>query len=235
MIIAFLRPSVRLSKGHQLRSLMSGLHPNRFLTSLCLLAAAAMPIIYFGTQVVAASFYPGYSFSQQSESMLGTRFSRHPGIFNAGLMLAGIAAIVGALGLYRSFRAKNHIVPSLVIGLAVACTGVLCLRSGIFPMPDPRHNSWGFLHYVTIVTPFLMLVGLLRQSHSSGLRAYLVSCMTFLVLLGLLISHRGPISWLARGTLQRLISVATLVPVGVVGFFFWRELHRGSADYPHST
>ena len=36
---------------------MSGLHPkrsNRSLTSLCLLAAVAMPIIYFGTQIVAA-------------------------------------------------------------------------------------------------------------------------------------------------------------------------------------
>jgi hypothetical membrane protein len=67
-----------------------------------------MPTIYFGTQVVAAPFYPGYSFSQQSESMLDTHFSRHPGIFNVGLMLAGFAALGGALGLYRSFRAKTH-------------------------------------------------------------------------------------------------------------------------------
>ena len=213
---------------------MNGPHLNRSLTSLSLLAAAAMPIIYFGAQVVAAPFYPGYSFSQQSESMLGTRFSRHPEIFNVGLMLAGFAALVGAFGLYRSFRTRNHILPSLVIGLAVACTGVLCVRSGMFPMPDPRHNSWGFLHNITFITPFLMLVGLLKQSHSSGLRAYLASCMTFLVLLGLLIGRGAPISWLARGTVQRLISVATFVPVGVVGFFFWRELRRGSPDQPQS-
>jgi len=209
---------------------MMGLHPNRSLTSLCLLAAAAMPVIYFGTQVVAAPFYPGYSFSQQSESMLGTHFSRHPGIFNVGLMLAGFAALGGALGLYRSFRTKTHILPSVLIGLSVACTGVLCLKSGMFPMPDPRHNSWGFLHNVTIITPFLMLVGLLKQRHSSGLRAYLLSCMTFLVLLGLLIGRGAPISWLPNGTLQRLINVATFVPVGVVGFFFWRELQREPPD-----
>ena len=75
---------------------MSGLHPNRSnrsLTSLCLLAAVAMPIIYFGTQIVAAPFYPGYSFSLHSVSMLGTQFSRHPAIFNAGEMLTGFAAL----------------------------------------------------------------------------------------------------------------------------------------------
>jgi hypothetical protein len=54
---------------------MSGLHPNRPVTSLCLLAAAAMPIIFFGTQIAAAPFYPGYTFSMQSVSMLGTQFS----------------------------------------------------------------------------------------------------------------------------------------------------------------
>ena len=213
---------------------MSGLHPNRSLTSLCLLAAAAMPIIYFGIQVVAAPFYPGYSFSQQSASMLGTHFSEHPEIFNVGLMLAGFAALAGALGLYRSFLTTTHLLPSLLIGLSVACTGVLCLRSAMFPMPDPRHNYWGFLQNVTIITPFLMLVGLLKQKRSWGLRAYLASCMTFLVLLGLLISRGAPISWLPTGTLQRLINVATFVPVGVVGFFFWRELHTGSPDQPHS-
>jgi hypothetical membrane protein len=71
-------------------SLMSELHPNRSLTSLCLLAAAAMPVIYFGTQIAAAPFYPGYSFSLQSASMLGTHFSRHPWIFNVDQCLPGL-------------------------------------------------------------------------------------------------------------------------------------------------
>ena len=67
-----------------------------------------------------------------------------------------------------------------------------------------------------------MLIGLWKRSHSSGLRTYLICSVTFLFLLAPLTS------WLGRGTLQRLIALGTLVPVGVVGFFFWRELHRGS-------
>jgi hypothetical membrane protein len=211
-------------------SLMSGLPPNRSLTSLCLLAAAAMPIIYFGTQIVAAPFFPGYSFSLQSASMLGTHFSRYPWIFNAGAMLTGIAALGAALGLYRSFRTKTHILLSWLIGLSVACTGVMCIKAGMFPLPDPRHNSWGFLLNFTIITPHLMLIGLWKQSHSSGLKAYLILSITYLFLLGLLMRRRNSIFWLEGGTLQRLIAVGTLVPIGVTGYFFLRELHRGLSD-----
>jgi hypothetical membrane protein len=205
-------------------SLMSGLHPNRSLTSLCLLAAAAMPILYFSAQIAAAPFYPGYSFSQQSASMLGTHFSRHPWIFNGGEMLTGFAALGAALGLCRFFRTKTNFLLSWLIGLSVACTGIMTLKAGMFPMPDPRHNSWDFFQNLTIITPHLMLIGLWKRGHSSGLRTYLIFSVTFLFLLGPLVS------WFGRGTLQRLIAVGTLVPVGVIGFFFWRELHRSSSD-----
>ena len=210
---------------------MSGVHSNRSITSLCLLAAAATPILYFATQIAAAPFYPGYSFSQQSASMLGTHFSRHPGIFNAGAMITGFVAFGGALGLYRFFRRKTNVLLSALIGLSVACTGVTYLKAGVFPMPDPRHNSWGLFQNLTIITPHLMLIGLWKRSHSSGLRTYLIFSVTFLFLLGPLVS------WIGRGTLQRLIAVGTLVPVGVIGFFFWRELEaeRSGSDTSAKT
>jgi hypothetical protein len=64
----------------------------------------------------------------------------------------------------RSFRAvsvlrrKTNFLLSWLIGLSVACTGVMTLKAGMFPMPDPRHNSWGFLQNLTIITPHLMLI-----------------------------------------------------------------------------
>ena len=60
-----------------------------------LYAAIAMPVIYFGTQLVAAPFYPDYSFSRDTASMLGTTDSHHPWIFNLGAMLTGVAGLVG--------------------------------------------------------------------------------------------------------------------------------------------
>lgn len=197
---------------------MGKLDSNRLLFRLCLLAAVATPILYFGTQIAAAPFYPGYNFSRLSVSMLGTRFSRHPWIFNLGEMLAGFAALAGAVGLFQSFRSKTHFLLSGLIALSVSSTGIMTLKAGMFPLPDPRHNSWGLLFNFTILIPFLMLIGLWKQGHRAGLRAYLISSI------GLLLLLIPMIPWLGHGTLQRLISVATLVPVGVVGFFFLREL-----------
>ncbi|HVB99355.1 MAG TPA: DUF998 domain-containing protein [Candidatus Dormibacteraeota bacterium] len=205
---------------------MSQSHPYRSLTGLCLLLAAAAPALYFGTQVVAAPFYPGYSFSHLSASMLGTRFSHHPAIFNVGEMLTGLAALGGAFGLYLCFRVKTHRLLAGLIGFSVASTGVMCLKAGLFPMPDSRHNSWGLLFDFIILIPFLMLAGLLKASRSAGLRIYLAVSVAFLLLL-------IPLSpWLGRGTLQRLIAVATNVPIGVVGFSFWRELRRAWRGEP---
>jgi hypothetical membrane protein len=115
------------------QSLMSGPHLDRRITSHCLLAAAVMPIIFFGTQIVAAPFYPGYSFSLQSVSMLGTHFSRHPWIFNAGETLTGLAALAGAVGLYRVFRTKTHFLLTVLIAFAVACIGIMTIKAGMFP------------------------------------------------------------------------------------------------------
>ena len=200
---------------------MSGSHLDRRITSCCLLAAAVMPIIFFGTQIAAAPFYPGYSLSQQSASMLGTHFSRHPWIFNIGETLTGIAALAGAVGLYQVFRTKTHLLVSVLIGFAVACTGIMAIKAGMFPMPDSRHNSWGVLQNFVIITPFFLLMGIWKQRHSSGLRLYLLMSVTLLFFLIPLSSRLG------RGTLQRLITVGSLLPVGVVGLAFWRELQIG--------
>jgi hypothetical protein len=53
---------------------------NRSQTTLMLWAAFAMPLLYFGVQLMAALFYPGYHFAIDTASMLGTSTSRHPEI-----------------------------------------------------------------------------------------------------------------------------------------------------------
>ena len=198
---------------------MRRLHSHRSLTSFCLLAAVATPVLAFAAQIAAAPFYPGYSFTLLSGSMLGTHFSRHPWIFNTGELLTGIAALAAALGLYRSFRGRTNILVSGLIGFSIACIGVMTVKASLFPLPDPRHNSWGVLFDFMLITPHLMLIGLWKKGQSPGLRTFLLGTIVFLLLLIPFAPSLG------RGTLQRFLDAAILVPVGVVGFVFRRELH----------
>lgn len=66
----------------------------------------AVPVLYYGTQIVAAVFFPGYSFMSEAASLLGSDRSTRPLIFNAGVMATGIATLVAACGYFCAFRAS---------------------------------------------------------------------------------------------------------------------------------
>jgi hypothetical membrane protein len=145
---------------------------NHRLTRLMLCAAVAVPLVYFGVQLIAAPYYPGYSFATDTASMLGTAASRHPGIFNNGAILDGIAGFFGAAGLFLGLSSVATRWLRALIAIGVFCNGVLSFKAGLFPMPDPRHASWQFLLFPILITPLLMLAAMWRTS--VWLRVYLL-------------------------------------------------------------
>jgi len=193
------------------------------MTRISLASAAGMPIFYYGAQLVAAPFYPGYSFSNQAASMLGTSYSREPWIFNTGLILTGIAAMAAAFGLYQAFRSRTNRLLSTLIALTVSYTGFMSTKAGVFPIPDRRHYSLGFAVVSASLTPSLMLIGIWGNERLRGLRAYLL--LSILLLVPVIPLFRGMIviPGLAFGTLQRLVALGTYVPVGVVGVYFFLQ------------
>ena len=52
----------------------------------------AVPFLYYGVQLVAAPFFPGFSFLGTTASELGSDRSTHPSIFNAGTILLGVSS-----------------------------------------------------------------------------------------------------------------------------------------------
>jgi hypothetical membrane protein len=196
---------------------------NNPFTKICLIAAMLMPILYFGAQVVAAPFYPGYSFSRDVASLLGSSASLKPWIFNSTIILSGVAALIGAIGLTLAFRATTHVVLAGIIGLCALANGVMCIMGGIFPMPDPRHGGWAFLLLLTMIAPLLFLIGLWKRRDARGLRIYLLASNALLLLLMPFLFGSVSLSWLQGGTFQRLFAIAVLVPVGVVAYFFLRK------------
>jgi len=187
---------------------------------LCLIAAVAMPLLYFGSQLAAAPFYPVYSFSRDTASMLGTSFSQHPWIFNVGAIFTGAAALIGAIGLYRAFAGTTNVVIASLIGLSVAATGVMSIKAGLFPMPDSRHASWGFLVFFTIATPLLLLIGVCKRPNTTGLRLYLAASIGLILTLFPFLFGIAHTTLLQPGAFQRLFAIATFLPVGVVAYHF---------------
>jgi hypothetical membrane protein len=189
--------------------------------TLC--TAVAMPFLYFGTQLISAPFYPGYSFANNTASMLGTTASLHPWIFNSGAMLTGVTGIIGGFGLYRALRPIAGTVLALLVGVCVVANGVLSLKAGMFPMPDPRHASWQFLMFPTLAAPVLLLVALWRMG--IALRIYLLLNAVVLLLMVPLMMHRmAPL--FAEGIMQRLFALVVFVPVGVAGYALARKRNR---------
>ncbi|HEV2205948.1 MAG TPA: DUF998 domain-containing protein [Candidatus Acidoferrales bacterium] len=187
---------------------------NRPGTTLMLWAAVAMPLLYFGVQLAAAPFYPGYHFATDTASMLGTSASRHPEIFNGGAILTGIAGLAGAFGLFLGLRRAAAHWLRILIAIGVLANGVLSVKAGLFPMPDPRHASWQFLLFPILITPALLLGATWRVL---WLRIYLlVNVACLLCLLPAMMHQIAPI-W-PEGTMQRLFALVIFVPVGVVAF-----------------
>jgi hypothetical membrane protein len=180
-----------------------------------------MPILYFGTQLIAAPFYPGYSFANDTASMLGTTTSHHPWIFNLGAILTGVTGIVGSLGLTPALRRITSTAVAWIVGICVAANGVLSLKAGLFPMPDPRHASWQFLMFPTIAAPVFLLIAFWRSA--IALRIYfLLNALALLLMVPVMMHKMAPL--LAEGTKQRLFALVVFVPVGVAGYALTRRV-----------
>lgn len=182
-------------------------------TTLMLGAAVAVPLLYFGVQFIAAPWYPGYRFATDTASMLGTAASLHPGIFNNGAILDGIAAFFGAAGLFLGLSNLASKWLRAVVAIGVLSNGVLSLKAGLFPMPDPRHASWQFLLFPILITPLMMLAATWRTW--IGLRIYLLVDVVCLLLVIPMMMHRMAPIW-PEGAMQRFFAFIAMAPIGVV-------------------
>ena len=63
-----------------------------------------MPFVYFGIQLAAAPFFPGYSFLARDASTLGSHGSRLPSLFNVGSLVIGLLTFIAAWGFFRAFQ-----------------------------------------------------------------------------------------------------------------------------------
>ena len=186
----------------------------------------AVPFLYYGIQLVAAPFFPGYRFISHAASDLGSDFSTHPAIFNTGVIATGMATLLAAFGFFFAFRriGANRIL-TWITSVALTGTAVSTLWAGSFPLPDPRHGGHPALLIAMLLLPFLFTATLWKERDARLLKAYLGATIVVLVLMIPIMSGvTGLDTSSYDGLLQRIIAFTIFPPIAACAFFLARRI-----------
>ena len=194
------------------------------LRRLSLYSAVATPVIYYGTLIAASLLYPGYSHVTQYASELGSAQATHPAIFNTGIFIAGITAILGSAGLSSALtEASGRRVLSILTGIAVALYGIGLLFGSLFPMPNPLHGGFG-AGFAIHLGPIVALAALWGRPNWRGLRAFLaINSVAMLIMLAIMMGIGELVTTKNVGIFQRGYSLTVMVWIAVVGLALLRS------------
>ncbi|HUR80841.1 MAG TPA: DUF998 domain-containing protein [Thermoanaerobaculia bacterium] len=193
--------------------------------SAALLCGVAVPLIYFGCQVIAARFYRGYSFLTQSASELGSPASDLPQILNFGAMATGVCLIVAGFGFAAALpQAGSSRIVAWLTCLAMLSAGASGVWASHFPLPDPRHNP-RLLGAGAYALPILLLLAFWPVCRA--MRKYLlVNAILFAALIPLMAGLTAIDTRPFGGLLQRVAAAVVYVPVGVAALRLSRRAAR---------
>ncbi len=187
---------------------------------LALGAGVFAPIMYFGIQLAAAPFYPGYNFLMQAASDLGASTHRYGAVFNVGVLTVGCFLILASLGIgWALRRTRTHILLIALAVITVLAGGISSVSAGLVPLPNPAHGGHPALTMLMILTPLALTLALWKQP-----RVRLVLLLGVGVILALIPVMSGALQLDTRpymGLIQRMLALAVF---GSVGLSAW-SLH----------
>jgi hypothetical protein len=193
--------------------------------TLALLAGIAFPVLYFAVQIVLFPFVPGYDFTRDVASRLGSPDSSMAGVFNALVVLIGGMGVIAGVGQVARLRGLGvSILLAVTAGLCVISVGGATLWAGLMPLPDPAHGASGPFMLAGVVYPAVLLIAfrrspLWRLVFVFTLLAVAASAAVMTGLTGI-----DLVRW--EGAVQRPVALALLGPVGLASFALWRHRVR---------
>jgi hypothetical membrane protein len=192
-----------------------------------LYAAIAVPVIYYGTLLVASALYPGYSHVTQYASELGSPSATYPGVFNGGTLLGGVAGLIGAIGVHRALRSVDvGPVLAALLALAIIMHALGMLFGGWFPMPDERHGGYG-LGMGVVFGPPLAALALRRAPADLRWAVWLlaVNAAAIVVMLAVMMGVGELVTRANVGLLQRAFSLTVFPWLAVLAgvLLQWRR------------
>ena len=193
-----------------------------------LIGLIALPIFYFGAQLLLAPADPGYSLLRDTASDLGSDRSPVAMWFNLLAILGGLLGIAGAWGAWGRLRAAGGgLIQAILLPLVMGVVAAGSVWAGVFPLPSP-------LHPMNPSTPAMLAMPLAAAIYAwwaTALRPLrwflLIGLAGFLIVLpfmfGLVPIDRGALG----GLLQRLLAIPIFLSIGLIG---WRLRETSSPN-----
>lgn len=200
-------------------------------TLFLLRVGVLVPFVYYGVQAAAAPFFPNFSFVGTTASEMGSSLSRHPAIFNAGIITLGVITLLTSLGYWLALRhvGVNPVLAPLV-SADVALNGVQMLWAGLHPLPDPRHAGYAVFVAGMAALPVLITLSLWRGA-SPPLRAYFLTTLLLLAAMVPVVTGVSGIDRRAyRGIIQRVYTLTTFPPIAVGAWALGRRVRAGQCS-----
>jgi len=131
---------------------MNGVNKNSFFLYCGIIAILG----YIANIIILGELYSNYSHMKQQISELGMSNAPNYLIFAFGEIIAGTLFMISSIGTYFvivDLTNKKYL--AFLFSLCLTFFGINFLFSGIFPLPDERHNGYGMGALVLLAPIFL--------------------------------------------------------------------------------
>ena len=187
------------------------------------------PAFYYIGLFGCAMLWPGYSHVTQYASELGSAASPCPTLFNGNIILCGLAALIGGIGLSHVLRELSGQKGwAIAAGASISLWGIAIIIGGLYPLPDDRHGAYG-LAIVGQFTPLFALIALRNVESVGALKSFLA--LIFVASLALFAIMMGIGELVTRanvGIWQRTYGALSIPYLAVLGWALLRRLRRAS-------
>jgi len=160
--------------------------------------AIYVPIIYFGTIILASFFAIDYSNIGQHASELAINTSKIAGIvFNIGVSITGVSLILYGIGLLSNFGKQFAITSFLVIVF-----GITFIFGAVYKIGSPWHGLYG-IGLSIMVFPLAFLYEMEKENTNKLTKAIaLLSALIIFIYFWAMIAKLDPME--QRGLTQRI-------------------------------
>lgn len=192
-------------------------------------AGIGAPLLAAVTAISAAALFPSFDHATQYISELAgpAAPAASAGLFNAGVILAGIAAGFAGAGFGLTLIALGGgRIPAAIVALAFLVGAVGLVLSGVYTWPDPRHRLINLGLFIQLA-PIFLIWGLWKVEGVARLRGFLAAVVVAMAAMTVITRHLvlpGTVNDDNVGWWERAFAILLVGWVGVTAVLLERRL-----------